>query len=254
MIKRNFSGWLTFGASCCIAMTLIASCAQNMEAPEPEAQAVGANIEAPDGSFESDAGGMSTDANSESSLEEIIVVSKASPGGGDGHDVPVAFGVITAADLDDSGIRDIRDLRQITPGLAVGQSRYAMAVSSGVQYMGGPDPQMAAAALISAHPGEELWIIAAPPADAGGPDDDDELGSGAMIAHLSVPDDEPDALPQKIPLPLKHTSVRAVIDGYVGTVDVTQKFENPFNEKIEAVYMFPLPQKAAVSEFVMTIG
>ena len=58
----------------------------------------------------------------------------------------------------------------------------------------------------------------------------------------------------KVPLPLKHTEVRAAITGYVGTVDVTQQFQNPFDEKIEAVYMFPLPEKAAVSEFVMTIG
>ena len=35
---------------------------------------------------------------------------------------------------------------------------------------------------------------------------------------------------------------------------MTQQFQNPFDEKIEAVYMFPLPEKAAVSEFVMTIG
>ncbi|MDE0028051.1 MAG: VIT and VWA domain-containing protein [Deltaproteobacteria bacterium] len=58
----------------------------------------------------------------------------------------------------------------------------------------------------------------------------------------------------EVPLPLTHTEVHAAITGYVGTVDVTQQFENPFDEKIEAVYMFPLPEKAAVSEFVMTIG
>ncbi|MHC4532921.1 MAG: VIT domain-containing protein, partial [Planctomycetota bacterium] len=37
-------------------------------------------------------------------------------------------------------------------------------------------------------------------------------------------------------------------------VDVTQKFHNPYDEKIEAVYVFPLPQNAAVNEFVMVIG
>ena len=59
---------------------------------------------------------------------------------------------------------------------------------------------------------------------------------------------------REIPLPLKHTDVRAVVSGYVGTVNVTQQFTNPYDEKIEAVYLFPLPEKAAVSEFVMTIG
>jgi Ca-activated chloride channel family protein len=62
------------------------------------------------------------------------------------------------------------------------------------------------------------------------------------------------ALPREVPLPLKHTDVAARIQGYVGTVEVTQQFENPYAEKIEAVYLFPLPEKAAVSEFVMTIG
>lgn len=57
-----------------------------------------------------------------------------------------------------------------------------------------------------------------------------------------------------IPMPLKHTKVDASIKGYLATVDVTQQFHNPFNSKIEAVYVFPLPQNSAVNEFVMTIG
>ena len=42
--------------------------------------------------------------------------------------------------------------------------------------------------------------------------------------------------------------------GYIATVEVMQQFQNPFSEKIEAVYVFPLPQNAAVNEFIMTIG
>lgn len=57
-----------------------------------------------------------------------------------------------------------------------------------------------------------------------------------------------------IPMPLKHTKVDAAIKGYLATVDVTQQFHNPFNSKIEAIYVFPLPQNSAVNEFVMTIG
>jgi Ca-activated chloride channel family protein len=64
----------------------------------------------------------------------------------------------------------------------------------------------------------------------------------------------PNAEPREVPLPLEHTAVRAHVHGYIGTVDVTQQFQNPYDEKIEAVYLFPLPEKAAVSEFVMTIG
>src|SRR5215468_4684048 len=54
--------------------------------------------------------------------------------------------------------------------------------------------------------------------------------------------------------PLKHTDVKAQISGFLSRVNVTQEFENPFKEKIEAVYTFPLPQNAAVDDMTMTIG
>ena len=57
-----------------------------------------------------------------------------------------------------------------------------------------------------------------------------------------------------VPLPLKHTDVQAQVAGYIATVEVTQQFHNPFDTKIEASYVFPLPQNAAVNEFLMTIG
>ena len=98
--------------------------------------------------------------------------------------------------------------------------------------------------------GEELWIIATASRKVHTAREPDHPGSGALMA--TRPADGEDKT--KVPLPLKHTEVRAAITGYVGTVDVTQQFQNPFDEKIEAVYMFPLPEKAAVSEFVMTIG
>src|SRR5437762_658745 len=54
--------------------------------------------------------------------------------------------------------------------------------------------------------------------------------------------------------PLKHTSVRAEISGFLSRVNVTQEFENNFDDKIEAVYTFPLPQNAAVDDMTMTVG
>ena len=54
--------------------------------------------------------------------------------------------------------------------------------------------------------------------------------------------------------PLKHTDVKAQISGFLSRVTVTQQFENPFKEKIEAVYTFPLPQNAAVDEMTMVVG
>src|SRR5438067_1506985 len=54
--------------------------------------------------------------------------------------------------------------------------------------------------------------------------------------------------------PLKHTDVVADIAGYFGRVRVRQVFHNPLQQRIEAVYVFPLPQDAAVDEMVMTVG
>lgn len=54
--------------------------------------------------------------------------------------------------------------------------------------------------------------------------------------------------------PLKHTAVRAEVSGFVSRVTVTQEFENPFDDKIEAVYVFPLPQAAAVDDMTMLVG
>ena len=95
-------------------------------------------------------------------------------------------------------------------------------------------------------PGEELWVIARS-AEPGDVRPDDVPGSGSLIATL------PEQT-QTIPIPLKHTAVEGNIDGYVATVDVKQEFHNPYDSKIEASYVFPLPQNAAVNEFVMTVG
>ncbi|HEV7475953.1 MAG TPA: VIT and VWA domain-containing protein [Pyrinomonadaceae bacterium] len=54
--------------------------------------------------------------------------------------------------------------------------------------------------------------------------------------------------------PLKHTDVRAELTGFLARVNVTQEFENPFKEKIEAVYTFPLPANAAVDDMTMVVG
>ncbi|HUT28441.1 MAG TPA: VIT domain-containing protein [Sedimentisphaerales bacterium] len=95
---------------------------------------------------------------------------------------------------------------------------------------------------------DEVWVIVkAKPEHAPRPADDDTPGCGAMLARR--PKEE-----KEIPLPLKHTDVKGQISGYIATVDVTQQFRNPYDEKIEAIYVFPLPQNAAINEFIMTIG
>ncbi len=97
-------------------------------------------------------------------------------------------------------------------------------------------------------PGEELWIIAkAVDATQPATPDPEFPGCGALMAQL------PNAA-ERVPVPLKHTLVEGTIDGYIASVDVTQQFHNPYASKIEAVYVFPLPENAAVNEFVMTVG
>jgi len=54
--------------------------------------------------------------------------------------------------------------------------------------------------------------------------------------------------------PLKHTDVQAEVSGFIARVTVTQTFYNPLGENIEAVYVFPLPHKAAVDDMTMVIG
>jgi Ca-activated chloride channel family protein len=95
-------------------------------------------------------------------------------------------------------------------------------------------------------PGEELWVIAKGFTSTPQPPED-RPGCGCLMAKL--PDVE-----KEVPVPLKHTSVTGNIDGYIASVDVTQQFQNPYSSKIEAVYVFPLPENAAVNEFVMTVG
>jgi Ca-activated chloride channel family protein len=91
---------------------------------------------------------------------------------------------------------------------------------------------------------DELWVIART-SESSQRTDDDSPGSGMLMAHIEE---------KQIPMPLKHTDVRASVSGYIGSVQVVQQFHNPYDTKIEAVYVFPLPHNAAVNEFIMTIG
>ncbi|MBD2204814.1 after-VIT domain-containing protein [Calothrix sp. FACHB-1219] len=59
---------------------------------------------------------------------------------------------------------------------------------------------------------------------------------------------------QQIAFPLKHTEVQAKVTGNISRVEVTQSFENPFTTTLEAVYIFPLPDEAAVDDMLIRIG
>jgi Ca-activated chloride channel family protein len=97
---------------------------------------------------------------------------------------------------------------------------------------------------------EEVWVIVrSDSGDASAMGGGDLPGCGGMIAVS--PGQVGGA---EVPLPLQHTDVQASISAYIASVEVTQQFVNPFDGTIEAVYVFPLPQDAAITGFVMTVG
>jgi Ca-activated chloride channel family protein len=70
---------------------------------------------------------------------------------------------------------------------------------------------------------------------------DDDHGFGALASSRGL-------------LPLKAMAVHAKITALVAETEVEQVFVNVHPEPIEATYIFPLPDRAAVSRFVMTVG
>lgn len=104
-----------------------------------------------------------------------------------------------------------------------------------------------AGSLPPCRPGsDELWIFAEGPQNAAPARRRQGPGGGEMVGR--------DAAGQILQLPLQHTDVHASLRGYLSVVDLTQHFANPYAEKIEAIYVFPLPDDAAVRDFVMQIG
>ena len=55
------------------------------------------------------------------------------------------------------------------------------------------------------------------------------------------------------PCPLQHTAVDANISGPFVRVNLTQDFQNNYQQKIEAVYTFPMSHRGAVDHMKMTI-
>ncbi len=77
-----------------------------------------------------------------------------------------------------------------------------------------------------------------------GADRDEQPGQGVLIGSTDG----------AVSMPLERTEVRVDVSGFVASVDVVQVFGNPFDEPIEARYVFPLPERAAVDGFVMEVG
>lgn len=59
---------------------------------------------------------------------------------------------------------------------------------------------------------------------------------------------------EQVIFPLKHTEVLGKIAGNLSRIEVIQSFENPFTHSLEVVYIFPLPDEAAVDDMEIKIG
>lgn len=69
---------------------------------------------------------------------------------------------------------------------------------------------------------------------------------------LLYPTGEPDR--PLAELPLAGADVRVHIVGYVARVEVRQTFNNPFKKALEAIYVFPMPDDAAVGDMFIRVG
>lgn len=83
------------------------------------------------------------------------------------------------------------------------------------------------------------WLVQPlPPQQLRPPTDPDEAGFGAITTGRGN-------------LPLDDLAVRARITGLVAGVELTQGFRNTFDQPLEATYVFPLPDRAAVTAMRM---
>src|SRR5215207_966726 len=76
---------------------------------------------------------------------------------------------------------------------------------------------------------------------------DDELGAAGEAGVGAL-------MTERGNLPLQAIDVDATLTGLVARVALTQTFGNRFDQPLEATYIFPLPDRAAVTEFHMEVG
>ncbi|MDH3316896.1 MAG: marine proteobacterial sortase target protein [Gammaproteobacteria bacterium] len=74
-----------------------------------------------------------------------------------------------------------------------------------------------------------------------------DVGAGSLL--LRTPE-----IGRFMPAPTVATDVHMQISGMIARVRVTQRFENPGNTWTEGIYVFPLPETAAVDRMRMHIG
>lgn len=92
-------------------------------------------------------------------------------------------------------------------------------------------------------PADEVWIVERPQAR---PDKPGVFPRPDLLATGKAG--------ELVPIPLQHSSYEARVAGILAETHVRQTYANPFAAKIEATYVFPLPEDAAVTDFLVTIG
>ena len=75
----------------------------------------------------------------------------------------------------------------------------------------------------------------------------DEMGSGALLFKSGTPG-------QYVEAPAVASDFTVTINGPIARTRLTQRFENPANGWVEGVYVFPLPDGAAVDTLTMVVG
>ncbi len=79
------------------------------------------------------------------------------------------------------------------------------------------------------------------------------LKSQEVQAAPSLSSKADDGKPE-VSFALQHTQVSAKVSGSIARVEVTQLYKNPSADRLEAVYAFPLPANAAVTDMYFRIG
>jgi Ca-activated chloride channel family protein len=74
-----------------------------------------------------------------------------------------------------------------------------------------------------------------------------DVGQGSLLLETDTPG-------RYLPVPVQATEVEITVRGLVAETVVRQRFSNPGDEWLEGMYVFPLPQRAAVYAMRLEIG
>lgn len=95
-------------------------------------------------------------------------------------------------------------------------------------------------------------LVSTLPTRAAGSTDPVHEASGDPTTPGALQVQQPDGT--LVEMPLRHTAVSIEVTAFVARATIEQVFENPFDHPVEAVYIFPLGDRAAVDDFELAVG